>query len=134
IDDTDSERLAICESYNVVSKSFYELFADQGYTTKEAAMSQSAYTALQASEANRTFRSPSSLVHRYVLEDIGHSLVVWEYLAALAKLDTPVISAQITIASSMMGDDYRKDADSIFELVPKLTDEHRLRRFLMDGE
>lgn len=110
IDDTDAERRMICAAYGVRTKAFVELFAAAGYTTAEAASTGSAHAALQASEANRTFRSPATLQHRYVLEDIGHSLLAWEQLAQMAGVSTPVISSQITIASSMMGTDFRTDA------------------------
>lgn len=119
IDDTDAERRTICAAYGVRTRPFVELFAAAGYTTAEAARTGSAHTALQASDANRTFRSPPTLQHRYVHEDIGHSLLVWEQLAQLAGVCTPVISSQITIASSMMGTDFRNDCDAVLPATLK---------------
>lgn len=133
IDDTDRERRKICAAYGIDTPPFVDLFASAGYTTADAAATGSAYEALQASEANRTFRSPATLEHRYVLEDIGHSLVTWEYLAALADVSTPVISSLISITESMMGTDYRAGAPALFGLAPALRNPGDLRGFLADG-
>ncbi len=133
IDDTDIERRRVCAVYDIETSPFVDLFAAAGYTTTEAAATGSAYVAMQASDANRTFRSPPSLEHRYVLEDIGHSLVTWEHLGALAGVSTPVISSQITIAASMMGTDYRADAQALFALAPTLGGPDDLREFLING-
>lgn len=133
IDDTDAERRRISAAYGVHTRPFVELFATAGYTTAGAAATGSAYAALQASEANRTFRSPATLQHRYVLEDIGHALVTWEHLARLAGVPTPVISSQITIACSMMGTDFRAGAQDVFALAPDLSNAADLHTFLADG-
>lgn len=107
IDQTDVERRQLCAGLGVESDAFVSLFYAAGYTTKDGADSGSSFRALQESEANSTFQSPPTLEHRYVTEDIGHSLVAWETLAEVCGVDVPVISAQITIAESMMGRDYR---------------------------
>lgn len=61
-------------------------------------------------------KGPSSLDTRYINEDVPMGLCLLENLAKNKSIQTPVASALITIASSLMNKDYRTQAYSINEL------------------
>ncbi|MGD9526518.1 NAD/NADP octopine/nopaline dehydrogenase family protein [Pseudonocardia sp.] len=109
IDAVDRERLALAAALGAPAVRFVDAFRDAGYTTPEAAATGSTYIAMQHSAANRWFRSPPSLDHRYVHEDVGHGLVPWTEWARLAGVPTPVMDGLVTLAGAATGRDYRRD-------------------------
>jgi opine dehydrogenase len=50
---------------------------------------------------------PTTLEHRYILEDVPYGLVFYEALARAASVAAPVMSAAITLASAAYGCDFR---------------------------
>ncbi|MDF1538337.1 MAG: NAD/NADP octopine/nopaline dehydrogenase family protein [Candidatus Thorarchaeota archaeon] len=63
------------------------------------------YECLRSIDTYDRVGSPSSLEHRYVLEDIPTGLVPISYLGTLAGIETPAIDAVINIACQL----YRRD-------------------------
>ncbi len=61
-------------------------------------------------------KGPDSLNTRYIHEDVPMGLCLLENLAKNKSISTPVASALITIASSLMDIDYRAQSYSINEL------------------
>lgn len=51
---------------------------------------------------------PTTLEHRYVLEDVPYGLAFYEMLARLVNVPTPHISAAITLISAAYGSDLRQ--------------------------
>ncbi len=108
IEQVDGERMAILTRLGLTGRSFIEAFYAHGYTTKAAWQTQSVYRAFQESEPNKPRPAPDSLQHRYIEEDVPYGLVPMTAFARLAGVATPVIDALITLASSLMGTDYRR--------------------------
>lgn len=133
IDEVDRERLALAAALGVRAQPFVEAFRDAGYTTAEAAATGSSYIAMQHSEANRWFRSPPSIDHRYVHEDVGHGLVPWAAWARLAGVHTPVIDSLVTLAGAATGRDYRSTGLSIERMGLAGLGSASLPRFLESG-
>ena len=106
----DRERLAIAAALDVPALPFLDNFLAAGLTTKEARDSGSISRACEDSAPNRTIKSPSSLDHRYVDEDIGYGLVAFAAFGRLAGVPTPAINAMITMASIATGIDYASRA------------------------
>lgn len=52
---------------------------------------------------------PTTLEHRYILEDVPYGLVFYEALARTAGVEVPNISAAITLFSTVCGRDFRGD-------------------------
>ncbi|OGA70630.1 MAG: hypothetical protein A3G81_17670 [Betaproteobacteria bacterium RIFCSPLOWO2_12_FULL_65_14] len=102
----DKERLAIASALGVPAVPFLEIFYGAGLTTADALKSGSVAQACKESAPNRTIKSPSSLNHRYIHEDIGYGLVPFSALGRLADVRTAVIDAQVEITSAAMGIDY----------------------------
>lgn len=56
----------------------------------------------------RDIAGPDSLQHRYITEDASTGLCLLESLARLLDIDTPVLSALLTLASTLNHTDYRQ--------------------------
>lgn len=102
----DDERLAVARALDVPAIPFLEIFYNAGLTTRAAADSGSVARACRESAPNETLRSPSSLDHRYVHEDIGYGLVPIAALGRLAGVATPVIDSHVALLSAATGIDY----------------------------
>lgn len=133
IDVVDQERLAIADAMGVVTPRFVDSFRDAGYTTAEAAATGSAYQALQHSEPNRWFKSPSTMDHRYVHEDIGYGLVPWAAWARLSQVATPVIDGLITIGSTISGKNYAEHGRTLARMGLAGVSQDDLQDFLYSG-
>lgn len=62
-------------------------------------------------------KGPDSLKTRYINEDVPMELCLLENLAKFKKIETPIASALITIASSLVQCDFRSIAYSIDDLI-----------------
>jgi opine dehydrogenase len=107
IDAVDRERLEIVRQVGLRERSFVEIFYRAGLTTDSGRASGSAYQAIHESEPNFTIKSPPTLNHRYLREDIGYGLVPMAAIGGLLGVRTPVIDALITLASAALGEDFR---------------------------
>jgi len=109
IDAIDRERLEIVRSLGLEPLRFVDIFHQAGLTTAEARDSGSAYQAIRESEPNFTIKSPPSLNHRYIKEDVGYGLVPMAAIGRLIGVKTPVMDALITLASVALGIDFRSE-------------------------
>jgi opine dehydrogenase len=109
IDAVDRERLAIVRTLELDTLRFVDIFHRAGLTTLRGRDSGSAYQAIHESEPNMTIKSPPSLDHRYIREDIGYGLVPMAEIGRLLGVKTPTMDALITLASTALGVDFRAD-------------------------
>ena len=109
IEEVDEERLEIVNRLGLKPLRFIDIFYQAGLTSVDARASGSVYRAIIESEANRTIKSPSTLDHRYIKEDVGCGLVPMAEIGRLVDVKTPVIDALITLASVATGTDYRSE-------------------------
>jgi opine dehydrogenase len=109
IKEVDGERLEIVRRLGLNPLQFVDIFYQAGLTSEEARASGSIYRAIHESEPNRTIKSPATLDHRYIKEDVGYGLVPMAEIGRMMGMKTPVIDALITLASVMSGTDYRKE-------------------------
>lgn len=63
--------------------------------------------AIAGGEANRSIKAPDSLQHRYYREDFGHGLLPFIEFAVIARVETPVANALLTLAQALVGTNYR---------------------------
>ena len=59
--------------------------------------------AISGGVANSRIRAPSSLAHRYYLEDFGHGLLPFIAFARIADVAVPVAQSLLTLAESALG-------------------------------
>jgi opine dehydrogenase len=107
IDAVDGERLAIVRALGLEPLRFVDIFHRAGLTTDAGRASGSAYQAIHESEPNITIKSPPSLDHRYVKEDVGYGLVPMAEIGKLLGVKAPVMDALIALASTALGVNFR---------------------------
>jgi opine dehydrogenase len=107
--EVDAERMAVAKALGVPATSFLDLFYAAGLTTAAARDSGNISRACVESEPNKTIKSPPSLNHRYIHEDVGYGLVPLAALGRLAGVATPTIDALIQLAGLAVGIDYTRD-------------------------
>ncbi len=109
IEEVDKERLEIVQHLGLKPLRFVDIFHQAGLTSEEACASGSAYRAINESVPNQTIKSPSSLDHRYIKEDVGYGLVPMAEIARLLGVKTPVMDALITLASTALHTNFRNE-------------------------
>lgn len=133
IEAVDNERLEIVKALELTPHAFIEIFHSAGLTSDAALASDSVYQALQESAPNRTIKAPRTLDHRYMHEDVGYGLVPMAELARLLEIDTPVIDALITLASTMNAADYRREGLTLEKMGLRNATVAELRSTLVEG-
>jgi opine dehydrogenase len=129
----DEERIAIAKALGVPYVTFLDSFHNAGLTTKEARDSGDVSRACKESAPNATIKSPSSLDHRYVHEDVGYGLVPMAALGRLAGVPTPTMDSLIHLAGLSLGIDYAKDGLTLEKIGLAGKSPAELTRFVMDG-
>lgn len=129
----DTERLAIARALGVPAERFLDTFHAAGLTSQAARDSGDIARACKESEPNRTIKSPSSLDHRYMHEDVGYGLVPFAELGRVAGVKTPTIDAIIQLAGLAVGIDYRRDGLTLEHLGLSGKTASELLRFVQDG-
>ena len=125
IEAVDRERLEIVQRLGLDPLRFVDIFYQAGLTSEAARTSGSIYRAINESEPNRTIKSPKTLDHRYLREDVGYGLVPMAEIGRLLGVKTPVIDALITLASVVNRADYRKDGLTLEKMgLAGVTPEH----------
>ncbi len=130
----DAERMAVANALGVPASPFLEIFHDAGLTTREAANSGSVARACRESAPNETLRSPPSLDHRYVQEDVGYGLVPISAFGRLAGIPTPVIDAHIALFSAATGVDFAATGLSLERMGIAGLELSALHRLVAEGE
>jgi opine dehydrogenase len=130
----DAERMAIAGALGVPAISFLEFFHEAGLTTKAARDSGDISRACRESEPNKTIKSPSSLDHRYVHEDVGHGLVPIGALGQLAGVASPTIAALTRLAGLAVGVDYARDGLTLERMGLAGKSPSELLRFVQEGK
>jgi opine dehydrogenase len=133
IEKVDEERLEMMSRLGLSRARFVEIFYQAGLTSGEASASGSVYRAISESEPNRAIRSPASLNHRYIKEDVGYGLVPMAEIGRLLGVQTPVIDALITLASVATGTDYRETGLTRAKMGLNGLRPKDLTKFLYDG-
>ncbi len=133
IEEVDRERLEIVRRLGLKPVRFVEIFHQAGLTSAAACASGSVHRAITESEPNRTIRSPKSLDHRYVKEDVGYGLVPMAEIGRLLGVRTPVIDALITLASVASGTDYRETGLTLAKMGLNGARPQGLTKILQEG-
>jgi opine dehydrogenase len=129
----DAERIAVAKALGIPAKPFIDVFYEAGLTTKEARDSGDIARACRESAPNKTIKSPPSLDHRYMHEDVGYGLVPIAALGRLCGVKTPIIDALIAIGSVAVGVDYARDGLTLDKLGLAGKSPAELLKFVEDG-
>jgi opine dehydrogenase len=129
----DAEKLAVARALGIQAQSFLEGFYQAGLTTEAALESGSIARACRESEPNRAIKSPPSLDHRYINEDVGYGLVPISAFGALAGVKTPTIDSLIQLASIATGKDFRTTGLTLEKMGLADCSRDELTKFLEQG-
>jgi opine dehydrogenase len=129
----DTERLAVAKALGIPARPFLDVFYEAGLTTKAAYDSGDISRACIESEPNKTIKSPASLDHRYIHEDVGYGLVPIAALGRLAGISTPTIDALVHITSLAVGIDYTRDGLTLEKLGVAGKSPAELLKFVEEG-
>jgi opine dehydrogenase len=130
----DAERMGVAQALGVPAMPFIEVFYQAGLTTKAARDSGDIARACRESEPNKAIKSPSSLDHRYVHEDVGYGLVPMAALGRLAGVATPTIDALIQLAGLAVGVDYTREGLTLERLGLAGKSPSELLKFVEQGD
>jgi opine dehydrogenase len=133
IDAVDRERLKIVERLGLSPRTFVELFYQAGLTTESARASGSVYEAIRESAPNRTIKSPTTLDHRYIHEDVAYGLVPISEMGRFAGVETRTIDGLITLASELNRIDYRRDGLTLEKMGLAGVKRESLKTLLHEG-
>jgi opine dehydrogenase len=139
IQDLDDERLAVVRALNRVAglqmqeMTFIEYFHKAGFTSERAVNAKDMFLALQDSEPNKPIRSPGTLDHRYINEDVGFGLVPIYYLGQMAGVEMPVTRLMIDLACRVRRVDYWKDGLNLEKMGLASVPVEKLALFLDAG-
>ena len=112
IQGVDQERIAIGKKLGVTVIPDPELSVMQGY------MVEASYdTGFITAPGFQGVKAQSSLDYRYFNEDVGYGLVFLQKLGEQVGVETPVISAVITLVSLLMARDYVGEARRTMETL-----------------
>jgi opine dehydrogenase len=129
----DRERMAIAAALGVPCTSFLDAFFNAGLTTRAARDSGDISRACKESAPNATIKSPPSLDHRYMHEDVGYGLMPMAALARLAAVPTPAIDALVHLAGLAVGINYARDGLTLEKLGLAGKTPAELVRFVTEG-
>jgi len=133
IDAVDEERREIVRRLGLQPLRFVDIFHQAGLTTVEARDTGSAYEAIHNSEANFTIKAPPSLDHRYIREDVGYGLVPMTDIGKLLGVKTPTMEALITLASTVLGVDFRLEGLTLAKMGLEGISAEQFPAILADG-
>jgi opine dehydrogenase len=133
IDAVDAERVAIVRALGLEPHRFVDIFHEAGLTSDAGRHSGSAFQAIHESAPNRTIKSPPSLDHRYLNEDVGFGLVPMAEIGKLLAAKTPVMDALITLASTALGTDFRRQGLTLEKMGLARMTRDNLPKVLQEG-
>lgn len=129
IERLDSERLKVGEAYGIKLLSAYE-WLNQCYEVK----GDSLYERLQNNTAYGEIKAPTTIQARYMTEDVPMGLVPIAALGKAAGVETPIIDAVITLASSIYDKDFRSEGRSLKNLGLEGLAKEQITEFFATGE
>jgi opine dehydrogenase len=104
----DEERLAVARAYGHELPNLVEEMQAIGTVHASVTDTQDYAAAISGGEANRRIKAPSSLAHRYYVEDFGHGLLPFMVFAGIAGVPVPIASSLFALAESLVGKRYRE--------------------------
>ncbi|MBI4257853.1 MAG: NAD/NADP octopine/nopaline dehydrogenase family protein, partial [Thaumarchaeota archaeon] len=130
IEAVDKERIAVGKVFGLRPRTFVEYFSMAGYTARGDV---SVREAIVSSVPDRHIRSPSSLNHRYLIEDVAYGLVPMAYLARVAGIETPIIDSLIHVSGRLNGVDHWREGLTLQKMGVDGMDVKGINKFVKEG-
>lgn len=131
IEQIDQERLAVLKRLDLSQVGILEHLRRIGFLH---GTTQSFYEAIRASDPVRSIKSPESLDHRFLAEDIGFGLVPLASTARQIHVPVPLIESVIRIGSVINRVDYWRIGLTVDKLGISSFRPEDLRRYLFEGK
>lgn len=103
IESIDQERLMIMRKLQLRPETLQEILVRCGFISSVQA---SMYDAIHASKTIRFIKSPESLGHRYLIEDVGYGLVPMSNIARCLDIRTIITNSIINLACTLNNHDH----------------------------
>lgn len=115
----DKERLSLMKALGFKPISLVEWYNMTGYSPlKNVSISES----LRASERQEEIKAPSSMKHRYIVEDVPYGLVPMASLGDMLNVSTPIMDSLINLSSLINRVDYWSEGLTVEKLgIPDLS-------------
>lgn len=127
----DEERMQLCDKLGYKRINGAERLYLMGYSPK----TDNLYDAYKQSQPFAKIKSPDSLYDRYLLEDVGYGLQIFSQLGNQLSVPTPVCSAVVTLAGSLLGIDFWNERNrTLADMGIEGMDVERLKEYLYNGE
>jgi opine dehydrogenase len=126
----DKERLGLVEAVGFTPVPAMRWYYRQGCTPVETDL---VYEAFQAGGPDQNLKAPSSLDHRYVIEEVNYGLVPLASLGVMLHVPTPNMDALIRIASTTNDRDFRAEGLTAEKLGIANMSLQELNHFLEEG-
>lgn len=107
----DQERLAVCRALGLEVPSLVQTLQKTYHLTQN-----NLYDLLQNNSAYKGLRSPTSLKHRFIVEDTVSGIVPLASIGHMLGVETPVMDAFILIASIVCGRDFKSEGRTVDKL------------------
>ena len=105
----DAERLEVARRLGHELEPLHREMAAIGTADRDAAERDDLAGAIRGGAANAQIRAPSSLGHRYYMEDFGYGLVPLLALARIARVGAPVAAALLALAATLLEHDFETE-------------------------
>lgn len=127
----DKERLSLMKALGFKPISLVEWYNLTGYSPlKNVSISES----LRASERQEEIKAPSSMKHRYIVEDVPYGLVPMASLGDMLNVSTTIMDSLINLSSLINRVDYWSEGLTVEKLgIPDLSLDD-LNAFLQEGK
>lgn len=125
----DKERQKICKKFGFSAVDVKDRLFLMGYAPKRDTL----YECYRDSEAFNPLKGPKDLNDRYLTEDTPCSLVALSSIASSVGIDTPVMDAIVTIASTLKGENYWESGVTVHDLGLENKDPEKVMEFLQNG-
>ena len=127
----DRERMAIGKAFGLDLPSMLEVSLE--WYGHEGAKGNTLYEVLSTNPVYVKDDAPSTLRHRFLLEDVPYGMVPVEVLGRLTGVPTPVTSAIATLSSEITGMNLRSQARDLNDLGLASLDREALIRLVDEG-
>lgn len=132
INAVDKERLEICRAFGYREWPVLDRLYDLGYAQDKSSLYK-AYTTSNVFCGDEPIKGPSSIVDRYITEDVGYGLVLWTSLADMIGVKTPTMKALIHLASLLTNIDFQKTGRTVEKLGIDSMSVEEIKLFLKKG-
>ncbi|MDQ3692863.1 MAG: NAD/NADP octopine/nopaline dehydrogenase family protein [Chloroflexota bacterium] len=111
IESLDLERLAIGAAFGLQLTPVAQAFHEAGFGP-----AGDLWAVINGSRMLTALRAPGAIDTRWLTEDVPYGLVTWAALATVTGVHTPMLNAVVTLASAVLGIDFRASGRSLADL------------------